>query len=86
MHAIIYTKDSCGYCHKALTTLDQMKVSYTNIDVTHDQELYQEMVERSGERTVPQIFWHVGGSDEMHALLSTGKLPFVTLKKPYSCE
>lgn len=75
MHAIIYTKDYCPYCHQALKTLDELGVSYENIDVTNDPEKYQEMIHRTGLFTVPQIFWHIGGSDELHELLDKGKLP-----------
>lgn len=74
MRAIIYTKDYCPYCHKAKALLDQLKVDYTEIEVSHDEALFEEMVARSGKRTVPQIFLHIGGCDELHDMNDSGKL------------
>lgn len=73
-HAIVYTKGFCPYCHKVLATMDQLGITYTDIDVTNDQVAHKEMVERSGGRTVPQVFLHVGGSDDFHKLLEEGAL------------
>jgi glutaredoxin 3 len=44
-----------------------------------------EMVARSGQRTVPQIWIgsrHVGGSDELHALERAGELDSLLAKVP----
>ena len=77
---IIYTKDYCPYCVKAKSLLAQkgQKDNITEIDITHDEALQQEMIAKSGgRRTVPQIFigsTHVGGFDDMHALDKEGKL------------
>ena len=68
---IIYTKDYCPYCASAKALLQDKGVSFTEIDVTYDSDLHAEMVERSGRRTVPQIFIrgvHVGGYDDLSAL------------------
>jgi glutaredoxin 3 len=76
----IYTKDYCPYCVKAKALLKQKGVedSITEIDITHDEALQKEMIEKSGgKRTVPQIFigdTHVGGCDDLYALNNAGKL------------
>ena len=73
----IYTKDYCGYCAQAKTLLQAKSVAFTEIDVTHDPDLEAEMMERSGRRTVPQIFVggeHVGGFDDLVALDASGQL------------
>lgn len=74
----IYTRMMCGYCAAAKRLLDQKGVAYTERDASFSPELRQEMVERAGGRfTFPQIFvgdFHVGGSDELHALDADGKL------------
>lgn len=75
---IIYTKDYCPHCVKAKALLTRKKQTFHEIDITHDEALQREMVEKSGgRRTVPQIFINgqsVGGSDDLHALDSQGKL------------
>lgn len=74
----IYTKDYCPYCVKAKNLLKIKGQNFKEIDITHDEALQKEMVEKSGGRkTVPQIFINgkpVGGSDDLHALDAAGKL------------
>lgn len=66
---VIYTKDWCGYCRAAKQLLEQVKAPYDEVDVTHDMELYNEMVNKAAGRTsVPQIFIDgvgIGGYTEL---------------------
>ena len=75
---IIYVTPICPYCVRAKSLFDQLGVPYTVIDVSKDDALRQEMMERAGGRTsVPQIFIdgaHIGGSDDLYALHKTGNL------------
>lgn len=73
----IYTRMMCGYCAAAKRLLDSKGVAYTEHDASFSPELRQEMIQRSGRSTFPQIFigkTHVGGSDDLHALDAAGKL------------
>jgi len=73
----IYTTPYCPYCVRAKRLLDRKGVSYEEIDVARDDEARIALSERTGLRTVPQIFIgeaHVGGSDDLHALEAQGKL------------
>ncbi len=74
----IYTTRYCPYCVRAKALLTRKGAAYTEIDVSGDADKRQEMIQRAnGRMTVPQIFigaTHVGGSDELHALESAGKL------------
>jgi len=74
----IYTKFGCPYCVRAKHLLDSKGASYTEYDVTMGGAKRDEMVSRApGARTVPQIFINniaVGGSDDLRALDSQGKL------------
>ena len=75
----IYTKDYCPYCTKAKNLLKRKgHEQITEIDITHDEALQNEMIEKSGgRRSVPQIFIgnkHVGGCDDLYALDAAGKL------------
>ena len=77
MNLEIYSKDWCPYCKKAKALLQAENLGYTEIDVTQDLEREQEMVERSGRRSVPQIFVDgraVGGFDDLYALRRQGPL------------
>jgi glutaredoxin 3 len=57
--------------------LDQLGLAYEEKDLTGDSQARMALMERSGQRTVPQIFVgevHVGGFTELRALHSAGKL------------
>lgn len=73
----IYTTPYCPYCVRAKRLLERKGVLYEEIDVANDDQARLELAERTGRRTVPQIFIgeeHVGGSDDLHALEQQGKL------------
>ncbi len=75
---IIYTKSYCPYCVKAKQLLKNKNVNFTEIDITNNQSLIEEMLlKSSGRKTVPQIFiddTHVGGCDDLYALNDKGEL------------
>jgi glutaredoxin 3 len=73
----IYTKPYCPYCVRAVSLLEQKGVPYTQIDAAFDPAKRQEMIQRSGRATFPQIFIgerHIGGCDDMMALERSGQL------------
>ena len=74
----LYTTRVCPYCVRAKALLKRKGQSFTEIDVSDDDELMGQMVQRSGGRmTVPQIFigdTHVGGCDDLYELDSAGRL------------
>ena len=73
----IYTKPYCPYCVRALDLLEKKGVAFTEIEAAFDPEKRQEMMQRSGRATFPQIFVgdrHIGGCDDMMALDREGKL------------
>ncbi|MES2989402.1 MAG: glutaredoxin 3 [Pseudomonadota bacterium] len=74
----IYTKWGCPYCSRAKQLLESKGVSYEEYDITMGGPKRAEMVERApGAATVPQIFIDgvsVGGSDDLAALNSQGRL------------
>jgi glutaredoxin 3 len=73
----IYTTPMCPYCVRAKTLLRQKGAEFEEVDVFMDREARVEMEQKSGRRTVPQIFigeTHVGGCDDLAALECDGKL------------
>jgi glutaredoxin 3 len=74
---VLYTTPFCGYCAAAKRLLEEKGVDYIDIDVMMDPAKRAEMNDRSGRRTVPQIFigdTHVGGFDDLNALEQKGEL------------
>lgn len=77
MSVTIYTRQTCYYCVQAKRLLDQLDVQYVEIPVDRDPVRHQEMKDRSGLHTVPQIWvgeTHVGGCDELYAMHRAGQL------------
>jgi len=74
----IYTTPICPYCVRAKSLLTKKGAAFEEVDVFMDADAREEMLAKSGgARTVPQIFigdTHVGGSDDLYALESAGKL------------
>ena len=74
---IIYGNASCPYCGAARMLLKKRSVEFEDVSVTGDASLLEEMQQKSGRRSVPQIFigdHHVGGFDELDALNRSGEL------------
>ena len=75
---LMYTSAVCPYCVRAERLLDAKGV--TNIEkirVDLDPEQKVLMMEKTGRRTVPQIYvgeTHVGGFDDLYALDQAGRL------------
>lgn len=77
---VIYSKADCPYCDMAKQLLQAKGVQFTEIRVDQDPALREEMVARSGRRTVPQIFINkkpIGGFDDLAALEKDGQLDFL---------
>lgn len=73
----MYSTRFCPYCVRARMLLDSKHVEYTDISVDSNPELRREMMQRSGRRTVPQIWvgeQHVGGYDDLARLERQGSL------------
>ena len=73
----VYTGDFCAYCVRAKRLLASKGVQFEEINVSRDDTLRDQLVARTGRRTVPQIIVgdrHIGDCDELYALNAAGKL------------
>lgn len=74
----LYSTAVCPYCVRAERLLEAKGVTNINkIRVDLDPEQRVAMMERTGRRTVPQIYigeTHVGGFDDLYALDQAGGL------------
>ena len=75
---LMYTTASCPYCIQAERLLARkgvVDIEKVRVDLEPERRL--EMMQKTGRRTVPQIYvgeQHVGGFDELAALDHAGKL------------
>ncbi len=77
----LYTTPSCSFCVRAKRLLQERGIAYEEHDVAHDDELRASVMERSGRRTVPQIFIDgrsIGGYEELAELDASGELATLT--------
>ena len=73
----VYTTNSCPYCTLAMRLLKSKEVAFEAINVDDDHDMRMRLVELTGQRTVPQIFFgerSIGGFDELNALIRSGGL------------
>ena len=77
-NVLMYTSAICPYCMNAERLLASKGVKEINkIRVDLQPEKRNEMIEKTGRRTVPQIFIddrHIGGFDDLRALDLAGGL------------
>lgn len=75
---VMYATGTCPYCIRAEGLLHSKGVQdFEKIRVDIEPSRRDEMMTRSGRRTVPQIFIgarHVGGCDDLFVLDRTGEL------------
>lgn len=73
----VYTTGWCGFCVQAKALLERKAIAFNEIDVGDGPGLREEMVQRSGRRTVPQVFigdQYFGGFAELVAAERSGEL------------
>jgi glutaredoxin 3 len=81
---VMYSTAVCPYCVRAEQLLHRKGVvEIEKIRVDLQPELRAAMMERTGRRTVPQIFIdgeHIGGYDDLASLNHAGKLDALLAK------
>ena len=74
---LMYLTASCPYCQSADRLLQQKGAAVEKIRVDLEPTRRAEMMQKSGRRTVPQIWIggrHIGGCDDLYELERAGKL------------
>jgi glutaredoxin 3 len=74
---LMYLTASCPFCQSADRLLQQKGVAVEKIRVDLEPARRAEMIQKSGRRTVPQIWingLHIGGCDDLYELERAGEL------------
>ena len=76
---IVYKSNPCGYCSAAIRFFQDVKgiEDIEIIDLTQDREARIALMNRTNQRTVPQIFIngvHIGGYDQLLKKDSLGEI------------
>ncbi len=81
---IVYVGSFCGYCMRVTALLERRGISYTEINVEDHPGLRDELLAKSGRRTLPQVYVddrYVGGAEELAELDRSGGLQKLTQER-----
>lgn len=73
----VLTSSSCSYCHSAKKLLQQQGIVFEEIDLQQGGEEALQLLKKSGQRTVPQIFINdkpIGGYTDLSSLIRKNEL------------
>lgn len=73
----VYSMEACVTCDQVKSMLNQRGIPYEEVVLAPDSPAIDELAERSGMRTLPQVFVGsilVGGGSETMAAASSGML------------
>jgi len=68
MQVDMYTTQTCPYCFAAKSLLSEKGISFNELDVSFDPAMRKNLMDKTGRRTVPQIFFndqHIGGFTDL---------------------
>lgn len=74
---IVYTTDPCSFCSRVKQLLDARGVEYTEINMARDAAGRQELVQKTGMMSFPQVVISgqlIGGFQETLAADQSGEL------------
>lgn len=73
----LYTWSYCPFCQNAKKLLDKKGYDYEEVVLDDDEVRRKEMIEETGQETVPMIFIDgrlIGGFDQLKAMDEQGEL------------
>ncbi|MGQ0384281.1 MAG: glutaredoxin domain-containing protein [Gammaproteobacteria bacterium] len=73
----VYTAGFCGHCIRTLALLDRRGIPYREVSVEDRPGLREELLAKSGRRTLPQVYLgdrYIGGAEELAVMDKDGEL------------
>ncbi len=67
-NVVMYCTETCPYCERAEKLLVKKGVEFEKKLIDYDDDLFEEMKQKAGQNSVPQIFIderHVGGFEDL---------------------
>ncbi len=56
LSVIVFTTPTCSWCRKVKSYLKEKQIRYKEIDVSKDERAMRDMVKKSGQMGVPQLW------------------------------
>lgn len=60
----IFTLNSCGYCSNLKKNLTNISIPYTEIEITNNKQIWDQVVQQTGHNVLPTVFIKTGDSEE----------------------
>ncbi|KAL6856337.1 glutaredoxin [Trichoderma novae-zelandiae] len=79
-NVVVFSKTWCPYCKATKQTLNDLKAQYEVVELDNrndGDDLQDALLEISGQRSVPNIFFnkqHIGGNSDLQELAKSGQL------------
>jgi glutaredoxin 3 len=77
MSVKIYVKDYCPFCIQVESYLKRNEIAFEKVEVSDSPKEYQELKQRTGHQTVPQVFIDnefIGGAQEFMSFVRSNDL------------
>ena len=84
VEAKVYSASYCSWCGKAVQFLENEGLKVRIVDITDDKNERHMLVEKTGQKTVPQIWIgeaYIGGYDRMMKMASAKDLKPIILEE-----
>ena len=69
---LVFSITGCPFCARAKRLLSDLEIPFVDVNLEKFPERRYEMQEKTGRRTVPQVFFnsmHIGGYDDLKKLV-----------------
>ncbi|OPX25973.1 MAG: NrdH-redoxin [Candidatus Cloacimonas sp. 4484_143] len=53
---IVFSTPTCSWCRKVKSYLKENRIRFTNVDVSRDEKAARDMVRKTGQQGVPQMW------------------------------
>jgi glutaredoxin len=61
---IVFTLNGCGHCSVLKGQLNKDGVEYTEIEVSKNKEIWDQVVKQTGHNSLPTVFISLNGEDD----------------------
>jgi glutaredoxin len=61
---IVFTLNGCGHCVDLKKELNNLNISFSEIEVESNKEIWDSVVKQTGHNSLPSVYISIAGGDE----------------------
>jgi len=61
---VLFTMDDCGHCINLKKELNELKISFNEIEINKNKKIWDQVVNQTGHNVIPTIYIRRENSDE----------------------